>query len=642
MVWLLLDYGLNLLFALAAVIGFWGIGRLIWRSLLREYTEDSLALLFQFAIGAWFVWTSIFLLGIAGFYRPWAAYTLLGFSFITGAAQLFQQRALLKPLLESRKVRGFYEWALILLCSVIVLLGVAGALTPPAAQDALVHHLAVPKIFIKAGRLTELPYNYFSYFPGGMEMLFLYGLLAGGPGMATLLHLSFGLAAFAAILSGGRMLGMSNRARLIAATAFLSAPTVWMEMTWAYIDLALTFYVTLVLLGLLRFRKESKTGWLYLSGFALGGALSLKYTALYVACILPLLLLFILREQKQTNLGLLLRRLTVPMIIALVASCPWYIRNLIFTSNPLFPFFLNLFPSHNPGWDQERARLVLVVLNRYGGEDKTLLDYLLVPFKLSFLARYGSDKYYQGIVGPFFFFSIPLLAAIKRARVEARYLLGFSIIFYLFWLLSAQEMRYLLPTLPALALAIATASDLIAERAADSARRLWDWLHKSALAIAMIIFVINTGVIFYYFNKFNYAGVFLGRVSKAVYLRSKFDYYPYYEAINKHTPEESRIFLIQSSNQPFYLERDYFSDSVFEDYTIKRIVASSQTPAEIKSKIRAMGMTHLLYRPHLLFDPGTTPFTAEQGYLFIRFLKEECQLLLIDKNQTFALFALNP
>src|SRR6185436_19085819 len=207
---------------------------------------------------------------------------------------------------------------------------------------------------------------------------------------------------------------------------------------------------------------------------------------------------------------------------------------------------------------------------------------------------------------------------------------------------SAQEMRYLLPALPALALAIATSIDLFAERAADSTGRFWTLLHKSALAIAMIIFLINTGVILHYFNKFNYAGVFLGRVSKAEYLKSKFDYYAYYDAINRHTPEDSHIFLIQTSNQPFYLERDYFSDSVFEDYTIKRIVASSQTPAEIKSKIRAMGMTHLLYRPHLLFDPGTTPFTTEQGYLFIRFLQEECELLLIDKNQTLALFALNP
>jgi hypothetical protein len=637
---LTLGYGLNLLLALAAIIGFWGVGRICWRALIKDIKEDSLSTLFQFSIGSWLIWTSVLLLGLVGGLQAKFAWLLFSISSFLGLAQLFLNRARLSAEISARlrggvEGRGWFELVLYFLCSVIILLALVGALTPPASQDALVHHLALPKTFIREGRIVELPYNYFSYFPAGMEMLFLYGLLLRGPAVATLLHLSFGLATFALILAGGRSLGMGSRARLIAATAFLSAPTVWMEMTWAYIDLALTFYAALSLIALLHYRQDRKLGWIFLTGFSLGGALSIKYTALYIACILLLLLLFVLREHKQ-SIWAVIHRASTLLIIALLVSCPWFIRNLLYTGNPLFPFFLNLIPSHNPGWDAERARLVLLVLSRYGGENKTLLDYLLVPFKLSFLARYGSDKYFQGMIGPFFFFSIPLLVAIRRTRIEIRYLFGFSIIFYLFWLLSAQEIRYLLPAIPPLAMAIASTYDLF-----ETWNNWREKAKKAAVILATLIFLFNTGMIFYYFNKFEYGGLFLGKVSAADFLRKKFDYYKFYEYINENTPADSRIFLIQASNQPYYLERDYFSDSVFEDFTIKRIVYSSGTTAEIKSKLKEIGVTHLLFRPKILFDYNNTPFNKEKHELMIRFLKEDCQLLMLNKEQTFALFVIN-
>src|SRR5207245_295927 len=101
-----------------------------------------------------------------------------------------------------------------------------------------------------------------------------------------------------------------------------------------------------------------------------------------------------------------------PMVIALLVSCPWFLRNLIYTGNPLFPFFLNIFPSHNLGWDIERAKLVLQGMSRYGGDNKKFIDYLLMPIRLSFLARYESIQFYQGIIGKFYLFSLPLFFVI--------------------------------------------------------------------------------------------------------------------------------------------------------------------------------------------------------------------------------------
>jgi len=39
------------------------------------------------------------------------------------------------------------------------------SLVPPVAKDELVHHLAVPKLYLKHGGMVEIPFMDFSYYP---------------------------------------------------------------------------------------------------------------------------------------------------------------------------------------------------------------------------------------------------------------------------------------------------------------------------------------------------------------------------------------------------------------------------------------------------------------------------------------------
>jgi hypothetical protein len=631
-----INYLINVTCALIGVVGFWGVGRISRRQIFN-LPEDLLIALFDFGIGACFVWTLIFFAGLFGLYKPIFGWLLLGFSSILGFIQIPAIFPLIKKsLLETFSKISIYEVILIIISLLAILSAAIGALTPPAAQDALVHHLALPKEYIKLGRIIDLPYNYFSYFPAGMEMLFLYGLLVCGTGMATLLHHFFGVATFLAILAGGKHLEISFRSRLLAATAFLTIPTVWMEMTWAYIDLSLTFYILLAMLALLKWRETKNFSWSCLMGFALGAALSTKYTTLFVGVIFPLMILFILKEHKENSFKSVLKYLFAPGFIALFVSLVWFIRNVAWTHNPLFPFLLNVFPTSNIGWDIERARNTLVMLGRYGG-DKSLLDYFLLPFKLSFLARYESDEYYQGIIGTFYIITLLILFVIRKVKIEVLYLLGFSIAFYLFWALSSQQIRYLLPIFPLLSLVIAMSYEQFLAKEIDAREKI---INKIFLAFTVVIFIVNLGIIGYYFNSFKYGQLFIGQLSASDYLRNKFDYYVAYEHINQKTPPESKIFLVDISNQPFYLERDHFGDSVFEDYTLTKIVQSSKTPAEIKDKIRAMGITHLLYRRSILLGAKTIPFNKEEASLFVKFLLEHADMLIL--NDKIALFYIKP
>lgn len=631
-----INYAVNLICALLAALGFWGIGRGCRRRIFN-LPEDAMVALFDFAIGAWLTWTIFFFIGLAGAYRPVSAWIVLGLSSAIGFLQFPSVfGGVKKHIVESLTKITAYEVILSIICLLVILSAAIGALTPPAAQDALVHHLALPKDYIKAGRILDLPYNYFSYFPAAMEMLFLYGLLACRAGMATLLHHFFGVATFLAILAGGKYLQVGRKARLLGATAFLTIPTVWMEMTWAYIDLTLTFYVTLAMLALLRWRESKEFVWCCLFGFALGGALSTKYTTLFIGAIVPVLILFVLKEHKETTLKAVLKYMFIPGGITLLVSLVWFIRNVVWTNNPLFPFLLNVFPTSNIGWDIERAKTTLVMLGRYGG-DKSLTDYLLIPFKLSFLARYESDEYYQGIIGAFYIFTLFIFFFINKVRKEVLYLLGFSVAFYLFWMTSSQQIRYLLPIFPLLSLAIAITYEQYTQKELTFQ---WQIINKIFLTFVVIIFIVNLAIIGHYFNSFKYGQLFIGQMSTADYLRNKFDYYAAYEHMNQKTPPESKVFLVSTSNQPYYLERDYFGDSVFEDYTLTKIVKSSKTPAEIKDKIRAMGITHLLYRRSILLGAKTIPFNKQEASLFIKFLLEHGEVLILDDK--IALFYIKP
>jgi len=96
--------------------------------------------------------------------------------------------------------------------------------------------------------------------------------------------------------------------------------------------------------------------------------------------------------------------------------------------------------------------------------------------------------------------------------------------------------------------------------------------------------------------------VVLGGESREEYLARKIDYYPYYQIINKELPENSKVWLINMRRDSYHIDKPYFSDYMFEDYTLKKTVEESGSVAELQSKIRQMGITHILARHDFLLD----------------------------------------
>ena len=106
--------------------------------------------------------------------------------------------------------------------------------------------------------------------------------------------------------------------------------------------------------------------------------------------------------------------------------------------------------------------------------------------------------------------------------------------------------------------------------------------------------------------------VVLGGEARDAYLERRLEHYPYYQLINRELPPTARVWLINMRNDTVHLQRDYFADYIFEDYTITKLVKASAHVSELRAQVKAMGVTHILLRQDVIFDYARTPIVDER------------------------------
>ena len=136
-----------------------------------------------------------------------------------------------------------------------------------------------------------------------------------------------------------------------------------------------------------------------------------------------------------------------PAIVGLAAS-PWWIRNLVFTGNPLHPFAHGLLGG--AGWDAERAEVLSRMLGSWGAGGGWL-DTLLLPWTLTMSGRFFSEEHFDGVIGPVFLAGAPLVALAVRKSPAHAIVLAFAAAHAGLWLVTTHQVRFLLPCLAALA-----------------------------------------------------------------------------------------------------------------------------------------------------------------------------------------------
>jgi len=603
--------------SLAGLIGFawYGLGDAIARRLspLRDRPphDDPIAEVAGVTLLGAAAWSLIwFLLGAVYLYRVPVAMVALLAGLALAAAALARDRPSPRAL---PRVAGSAALALIITTQALALIA---ALAPPTAKDTVLYHFALPKAYLAAGGGTEVPYNIAGYYPLGVELHAVWAMLLGAPMGARIGEAAAGATLFlfapllAMVVYGwARERGVDRAGAGAAALMVTWVPTAYDVAASAYVDLALTAYTAMAVRAFGRWWTTLAARHLVWITVGIGSALSIKLSAAFV--ILPLTLLALLRSLKAASgpsspgpsTAVVAGSFVVALGAGIALAAPWYARNWMRTGSPLFPFYLGIWPAQAPGWDLERSQLYETLFSLYGNT-RTGLDYLLTPLRLAVAAQPDQPPFYDGVLGIAVAFALPLLAwALWTRRLDATLRLAVlvSACLFVFWLFSSQQLRYLLPALPGLAVAIAAAGATVGGARGRALRALM-------LAAA----VLGVPVTLAWFLALDPSRVVLGGEGRAEFLRRRLDYYPYYEVVNRELPSTAKVWLINMRRDSYHLDRPYFSDFIFEDYTLTRYVRAATGVEEIRDRVRADGITHLLVRHDILLDYHRSPIVDER------------------------------
>ncbi|MBX7219878.1 MAG: phospholipid carrier-dependent glycosyltransferase [Blastocatellia bacterium] len=612
--------------ALAAILlagGMFWAGNLVRKQLFRLETT-LLTLCFDWGLGASLVGTGVWGLGHAGLYHRYTGYGCL----VLGAAAVGSPpvRKALRVLWLGLEAPTWWDKLLRAMTGIGLGSAFLAGLAPPVAKDALVYHLEVPKLYLTHGGIVELPFNVYSYLPQGVESLYTLGLMAWSDRVPALLHGIFGLWLVVAVFSLGRKLEVSPTGCWLAVTMLVVTPVFWLELTWPYVDVALAFFGFLGLTGLLEFSVNCERRWLVLAGWMVGAAVATKYSALIFFLLAGFLYLLIIRQNgTKTPLDLCKDLVCLSGVAGLVVL-PWLCQNLVRTGNPLFPFYLNIFPTHSPGWDADRGHQYQnFFLKSYGSQTKDWWDFLTLPFRVCLLGRYEDIHRYDGVTGPFYLAALPVIFLWKQWNRQAQLLGIFCLGYALFWAQSSQQARFLIVIFPPLTL-------LIVHGFEQLARRGWFFFQgpvvRLALGLAAVVSLGWNGWEIVQHCRFSHIGsVVTGGQSEAAYIREKFAEIPLYDYLHAKSRPTDGVWLVHAGNRTYYLNRPYVADYVFEDFRLINLTKTKVTPQEIRQAIQATGARFLIVRLPLLFAPEFSPFENSADAERLRqFFRAECQV----------------
>ena len=397
-------------------------------------------------------------------------------------------------------------------------------------------------------------------------------------------------------------MGLKRFWSLAAVASIATIPTSWAVATSAYVDLAVVLFVALAIDALARWWESTEQGWLLRAALFLGFALASKFTILYLGVPIALVVMLRLRTADEPRRQRIVKEAALAVALVSLVAGPWYLRNWWLSGSPLFPFFLNLWPAHVPTWDLERSLLYNDWMLHYGQQPRSLLTSLVAPFRLSLAGKMDSYSNYDGVLGIFFLAGLPLVLAARRHLPSGlKVAAALSLALLVSWIFSSQQLRYLLPALPAAAVSIAFAAQ---KWTAASQTRRSETLLGAAF---VVIFLSNLFVVGSLFQSLGPTWVVLGREGRQEYLSRHLAYYSLYQMANATLPADSRIWLVNLRNDTYYLERSAFSDDFFEHWTLAQFIAESSSVDELTDKARRLGVTHLMVRYPIFFDQEYSP-----------------------------------
>lgn len=473
-----------------------------------------------------------------------------------------------------------------------LLIAVLLSLVPPTARDELTHHLSIPRLYARAGRIIEVPMAPYSYYPMLLDMLYTPWLVWGYDSVPKLVHALFGYLT-GLLLYAYLARRLNSVYGLLGFLFWISIPLVLRLSHWAYVDLGMVFYTTSAFFCLLRWREEkNRLSWLAFSGLAAGFAVATKPNGLVACLLLFFLLAWQLPKERQGRFGAMVSDLGLFLVAVLLPCVPWLVKNWYQTGNPFFPLLGGFFAAQGPSVSAPSHYVSLGVLTKrellYG---ESWWEIAALPLRLFFSGQDDNPQYFDGVLTPILILLLPW--AFKGKWLEEKgWLFAFATVYLAYSLFLVDlRARYVLSIVPPLVVLFVY-----------GVFNLYLRLKRPAYLFATLLFFAGYhGYHAYrYFQEVAPVRYLFGNETRGTYLTRALPEYATFEYINLKLPRDAKIYLLFVGRRGYYCERNYFHDGGELPGYLRAAIASAQEPAQVADSLKNLGITHLMVRTDLL------------------------------------------
>lgn len=532
------------------------------------------------------VGTIYFLLGLVGYVGSSSLNLFVAASLV--GATVFFLSGLVSALWETNWVGRIFWLAIFVILVTETIL----CLVPPTARDELTHHLAIPQLYVRAGRIIEVPMAPYSYFPMLLDMLYTPWVYWGYDSVPKLIHGLFGF------LTGLSLYAYLSRRMnavygLLGFFFFISVPAVLRLSHWAYVDLGTAFYTTVALLCILRWREANGRGlWLIMAALSAGFAVATKPNGLVALLLLFFLFAWVAVRKTEQGSGKILSNCVLFVALGALPFLPWLAKNWLQTGNPFFPLLGGFFPAKTGVEGSSASYVSLGVFTKrellYG---ESWWQITALPLRLFFFGRDDDPQYFDGVLGPSLILLLPWAFKGKWLE-EKKLLISFALLFLVYAVFLVDlRVRYILPIVPPMVI-------LLTYGVFNAYLRIKQPAYLFAALFGVTAF--NGYYLWRYFQDVAPFGYVIGRENRAAYLARALPEYPAFQYINRELSPTTKIYLLFVGRRGYYINREYFHDGGELPGFLLGAIQSAKEPADVARRLKARHLTHLLVRDELL------------------------------------------
>ncbi len=489
---------------------------------------------------------------------------------------------------------------------------VASVLTiyPTTAFDATMYHLPLARDLVQNHGFNYDPFVRYSFFPQGNEAVFAVAmLLSPDPAVSAGLELAMLTATVALVFVWFLTSGRSAAAALIGTLLVLASPIVIVPGTSPYVDVwAMAFLTAGLVVGLLSLEDHLPWHWASfgLAGFLVGQAAAAKYTGvLFGAAVLLGLVVAAGRS----------RRVWPYLVTAAagfaVAAAPWYAWTVHIAGDPFYPFGTEVFGNRPGLWTA--AEIAYQKVAAYDAPSPGLAAILRQD--VVYLLGRAPNEVVGGLPPLNPLAALGLLALPVRRWWSMRPLVATMVATILslgIWVSSTSDPRYLLPALGVMAIGGGLVVEASHRRFRQVLSERVSWLARppSALVLVPVATIIILSA-----SSIEVASALHGQglppttgSTAYSYLVNHVRCYGGLAYLNEHLGSSYTAYGWGCESAKFYASGEYMGDwfgpagygRVFD-----RVSGPPIQTAVLATRLRALGVTHLLVPARLGVDPAT-------------------------------------